>query len=159
MDKTCGKSEVIHGTIWAIKNSEFIFILGPSACVKSAEQYRIDNETSKTYINSAGSALFNERITALNFGDHRVVRENRVRTVSTPGGTGALRIAGELISSGDLQPVLTDYQWPITPAYAIYPPTRHLSYRVRAFIDFLAERFEGVPYWDEECEVPSARQS
>lgn len=67
------------------------------ACVKAAEQYRVDNETTKTYINSAGSALFNEKITALNLGDHRVIRENRVRTVSTPGGTGALRIAGEFI--------------------------------------------------------------
>ena len=66
-------------------------------CVKSAEQYRIDNETTKTYFNSAGSPLFNEKITALNFGDHRVVRENRIRTISTPGGTGALRIAGELV--------------------------------------------------------------
>ncbi|MEJ2531365.1 MAG: aspartate/tyrosine/aromatic aminotransferase [Halioglobus sp.] len=67
------------------------------ACVKSAERYRLDHETSKTYISSAGSPLFNERITALNFGDHRVVHENRVRTLSTPGGTGALRIAGELV--------------------------------------------------------------
>ncbi|MCB1675268.1 MAG: aminotransferase class I/II-fold pyridoxal phosphate-dependent enzyme, partial [Halioglobus sp.] len=66
-------------------------------CVKAAEQHRVDSETTKAYINSAGSALFNEKITALNFGDHRVIRENRVRTVSTPGGTGALRIAGELI--------------------------------------------------------------
>ena len=60
-------------------------------------------------------------------------------------------IAGEMISRGELQPVLTDYQWPVTPAYAIYPPTRHLSYRVREFIDFLAERFAGVPYWDRDC--------
>ena len=60
-------------------------------------------------------------------------------------------IAGESISRGELQPVLTDYQWPVTPAYAIYPPTRHLSYRVREFIDFLAERFAGVPYWDRDC--------
>ncbi len=60
-------------------------------------------------------------------------------------------IAGELISRGELRPVLTDYQWPITPAYAIYPPTRHLSYRVREFIDFLVERFSGVPYWDRDC--------
>jgi aspartate aminotransferase len=66
-------------------------------CVKAAERIRIEQETTKSYINSAGSALFNEKITALNFGDHRVVRENRVRTISTPGGTGALRIAGELI--------------------------------------------------------------
>jgi aspartate aminotransferase len=70
------------------------------ACVKAAEQHRVDTETSKTYINSAGSALFNERITALSLGsEHRVVRENRIRTVSTPGGTGALRIAGELINT------------------------------------------------------------
>lgn len=68
-------------------------------CVKAAEQFRVDNETTKTYFNSAGSALFNERITALNFGDHRVVGENRIRTISTPGGTGALRIAGELINT------------------------------------------------------------
>ncbi|MEH6585762.1 MAG: amino acid aminotransferase [Halioglobus sp.] len=67
------------------------------ACVKVAEQFRVDNEATKTYINSAGSALFNEKITALNLGDHRVIRENRVRTISTPGGTGALRIAGEFI--------------------------------------------------------------
>jgi DNA-binding transcriptional LysR family regulator len=60
-------------------------------------------------------------------------------------------IAGELISRGDLKPVLTDYTWPITPAYAIYPPTRHLTYRVREFIDFLAEHFAGVPYWDRDC--------
>jgi DNA-binding transcriptional LysR family regulator len=60
-------------------------------------------------------------------------------------------IAGEAISRGELQPVLTDYQWPVTPAYAIYPPTRHLSYRVREFIDFLAEYFAGVPYWDRDC--------
>ena len=60
-------------------------------------------------------------------------------------------IAGEFISRGELQPVLTDYQWPVTPAYAIYPPTRHLSYRVREFIDYLAEYFAGVPYWDRDC--------
>jgi len=60
-------------------------------------------------------------------------------------------IAGEQISRGELQPVLTDYQWPVTPAYAIYPPTRHLSYRVREFIDYLAEYFAGVPYWDRDC--------
>ncbi len=68
-------------------------------CVRTAERIYAEHETTKTYINSAGSALFNEKITALAFGDHRVLRENRVRTISTPGGTGALRIAGELIRS------------------------------------------------------------
>lgn len=69
------------------------------ACVKTAEQHRVDNEASKAYINSAGSPLFNEKIMALNLGEHKVIAENRVRTVSTPGGTGALRIAGELIAT------------------------------------------------------------
>lgn len=60
-------------------------------------------------------------------------------------------IASESIRRGTLVPILTDYDWPISPAYAIYPPTRHLSYRVRAFIDFLAERFAGAPQWDRDC--------
>ena len=61
-------------------------------------------------------------------------------------------IAGPLVESGALVPILTDYQWPITPAYAVYPPTRHLTYRVRAFIDFLAETFAGTPPWDRACD-------
>lgn len=69
------------------------------ACVKAAESFRTDNETSKAYISSAGSPLFNEKITALNLGDHKVIAENRIRTISTPGGTGALRIAGEFINT------------------------------------------------------------
>jgi len=57
-------------------------------------------------------------------------------------------IAYQSIKRGELVRILTDYQWPSTPAYAVYPPTRHLSYRVRAFIDFLVDYFSGVPYWD-----------
>ena len=68
-------------------------------------------------------------------------------------------IASAAIRSGNLIPVLTDYAWPISPAYAVYPPTRHLSYRVRAFIDFLVDRFSGTPQWDRDCETLSARQS
>jgi len=61
-------------------------------------------------------------------------------------------IASDSIRRGNLVPILTDYEWPISPAYAIYPPTRHLSFRVRAFIDFLAERFSGTPQWDRDCD-------
>ena len=60
-------------------------------------------------------------------------------------------IAGEAISRGELVAVLTNYEWPVSPAWAVYPPTRHLSYRVREFIDFLAEYFAGTPYWDRDC--------
>jgi DNA-binding transcriptional LysR family regulator len=60
-------------------------------------------------------------------------------------------LAAEAIRRGNLVAVLETVQWPVSPAYAVYPPTRHLSYRVRAFIDFLAERFAGVPQWDRDC--------
>ena len=60
-------------------------------------------------------------------------------------------IAGVAISRNELVPVLTDYDWPVTPAWAVYPPTRHLSFRVRKFIDFLAAYFDGTPYWDKDC--------
>lgn len=52
------------------------------------------------------------------------------------------------IASGALIPLLTEYRRPQLEAYAIYPQTRHLSQRVRAWVDFLIKRFEGVPYWD-----------
>ncbi|MDH3778715.1 MAG: LysR family transcriptional regulator [Gammaproteobacteria bacterium] len=68
-------------------------------------------------------------------------------------------LAAEAIRRGNLVPIFTDIEWPITPAYAVYPPTRHLSYRVRAFIDFLVERFAGTPQWDRECEELNARQT
>lgn len=61
-------------------------------------------------------------------------------------------IAHEFIRDGALVQVLPDILWPETTAYAVYPPTRHLSYRVRAFIDFLADYFKGTPYWDKDCE-------
>jgi DNA-binding transcriptional LysR family regulator len=57
-------------------------------------------------------------------------------------------IAHKEIESGDLVQILEDHNPPHIDAYAIYPQTRHLSHRVRAFVDFLVKRFEGTPYWD-----------
>jgi len=54
----------------------------------------------------------------------------------------------EALHSGQLVRVLADHHWPELSAYAVYPPTRHLSNRVRALIDFLAERLAGEPYRD-----------
>jgi DNA-binding transcriptional LysR family regulator len=59
-------------------------------------------------------------------------------------------IAGDAIASGELVPILTGVSWPRSSCYAVYPPTRHLTRRVRVFIDFIAQRFAGVPYWDEK---------
>jgi len=57
-------------------------------------------------------------------------------------------IAGADLQEGRLRTVLTDYKAPEISIYAIYPQTRHLSVKVRLFIDFLVERFGGRPHWD-----------
>ena len=46
-------------------------------------------------------------------------------------------IAYKEIERGALVPILKEYNLPQIDAYAIYPQTRHLSQRVRAFVDFL----------------------
>ena len=53
------------------------------------------------------------------------------------------------IEQGTLVPLLDQFEFASIDAWAIYPPTRHLPRRVRAFIDFLAERFAGSAYWDD----------
>ena len=67
-------------------------------CVKKAEQFRLANETSKSYVGLAGDAGYNDKIRTLIFGeDHQVIAADRARTVQTPGGTGALRVAAEFL--------------------------------------------------------------
>jgi DNA-binding transcriptional LysR family regulator len=57
-------------------------------------------------------------------------------------------IVWEAIRDGLLEPVLSDHEWFPINAYAVYPQARHLSSRVRAFVDFLVRRFGDRPYWD-----------
>jgi DNA-binding transcriptional LysR family regulator len=57
-------------------------------------------------------------------------------------------IVGADLQEGSLRSILTDYCAPEISVHAIYPPTRHVSVKVRMFIDFLVERFGGRPYWD-----------
>lgn len=47
----------------------------------------------------------------------------------------------EAIASGRLEPVLRKFSPPIDPISLVYPPTRHLSPKVRAFVDFMVARF------------------
>ncbi len=55
----------------------------------------------------------------------------------------------EDLKAGRLVHLLPDYTLPQIAAYAVYPPTRHLSARVRALVDYLAEHCGGAePYWD-----------
>jgi DNA-binding transcriptional LysR family regulator len=46
---------------------------------------------------------------------------------------------------GRLVEVLADYAQPEPSVHAIYPPGRHLSAKVRAFVDFLVNHFKERP--------------
>jgi DNA-binding transcriptional LysR family regulator len=62
-------------------------------------------------------------------------------------------IGGEL-QAGRLQSVLSDYVPLERHIFAVYLPNRHLSAKVRAFIDFLLKRFQPEPPWDRFEERP-----
>jgi len=45
------------------------------------------------------------------------------------------------VRAGRLKPILRQFESPPLPIYVVYPSRRHLSAKVRAFAEFLAERF------------------
>jgi len=55
---------------------------------------------------------------------------------------------GSELQAGTLVTVLDRYIPQDASVSAVYPHSRHLSPKVRAFVDFLAERFGPRPYWD-----------
>jgi DNA-binding transcriptional LysR family regulator len=56
-------------------------------------------------------------------------------------------IVADEVRAGRLVRVLPDYQPPRSPISAVYPSRRHLSAKVRSFVDFLAERYAGAKAW------------
>jgi LysR family transcriptional regulator for bpeEF and oprC len=60
-------------------------------------------------------------------------------------GYGLAQIHGyyidNAVTAGKLEPVLEKFRPAIDPIWLVYPQTRHLSPKVRAFIDFMTARF------------------
>ena len=56
-------------------------------------------------------------------------------------------IVGPEVRSGRLVPLLQDFVPPPVSIYAVYPSRKHLSAKVRLFVDFLIERFAGSQDW------------
>ena len=84
--------------------------------VKLAEQRLIDGETSKTYIGGHGAPEFGERLLELCFGNgNTLLADGLLGATQTPGGTGALRLAGEFIARNlpGRGIWLSDPTWPI----------------------------------------------
>jgi DNA-binding transcriptional LysR family regulator len=56
-------------------------------------------------------------------------------------------IVGDELASGRLVELLPQFRPATAPIHAVYPSRRHLSAKVRAFVDFIAERFARDAPW------------
>ncbi len=74
------------------------------------------------------------------------VNEANAYVTSIVAGLGIGQItswqAQRYLASGALVQLLPDWTQPLLPVYVVYPPNRHLSAKVRAFVDWAAELFQ-----------------
>jgi DNA-binding transcriptional LysR family regulator len=57
-------------------------------------------------------------------------------------------VAGDAIRSGRVKRLLEAYEPEPFGIHALYPHSRHLAAKVRALVDFLADRYRGTPAWE-----------
>lgn len=58
-------------------------------------------------------------------------------------------MGGHDLRKGRLAPALIDYEPATLDILAVYPHRKHLSAKVRTFVDFLCNRYQPRPYWDD----------
>jgi len=125
-------------------------------CVVAAEKILIATQTTKTYLGPPGVARFNRAMTGLLFGEGSdTISRGRVCTVQTPGGTGALRVAADLIkvSKPEAELWAPDPTWAnhealfpgagmVMHSYPYFDAT-HSNLRFDAMMDALQQRGPG----------------
>lgn len=124
------------------------------AAVKEAERRLLERETTKNYLPIEGTPEYGRLVEELLFGaGHEILAERRAVTAHTPGGTGALRLAGDFLQ--DHRPGtgvwVSDPTWvnhhqiftaaglAVTPYPYYDPATRGLAF------DRLLETFRSLP--------------
>ena len=97
--------------------------------VKAAEKLLWETEVTKTYTGLAGEPAFNLAAARMILGDS--VPMDRVASVATPGGTGAIRQALELIklASPEATVWLSNPTWPNHPSIIKYLGMKMAEYR------------------------------
>lgn len=81
-------------------------------CVKEAERRLIESEPTKGYLGIDGLPDYRNHVCALVFGESVV--HDRIATVQTPGGTGALRVSADFLAN-QLNPIKI---WMSNPTWA-----------------------------------------
>lgn len=97
--------------------------------VKAAEKRLWEQETTKTYTALAGDPAYAEALSGLILGG--VVEAGRVSAIATPGGTGAIRQALELIrlARPDATVWLSNPTWPNHPSIIRFLGMKMAEYR------------------------------
>ncbi|HDY7884250.1 TPA: aspartate/tyrosine/aromatic aminotransferase [Vibrio vulnificus] len=84
------------------------------ATVKKAEAALVKTEKTKSYLTIEGTAEYALAVQKLLFGaDAELINAQRAKTAQAPGGTGALRVAGEFIKRqlGDVKIWISNPTW------------------------------------------------
>jgi aspartate aminotransferase len=105
--------------------------------VLEAERILDSTQTSKSYLGPRGVPGFNSAMQDVIFGAaHPAQAQKRIRTVQTPGGTGALRIGADVIKAAqpDAKVWASDPTW--ANHYALFPAA--------------GVALESYPYFDRE---------
>jgi len=94
-------------------------------------------------------------------GRHKLsVNDSNANLAAGVAGLGIVRIstfmAQSHIDAGRLQPVLLDWCSESIPIHVVYPPNRHLSAKLRVFVDWVAELFARSDLIQRKCCLPKA---
>jgi aspartate aminotransferase len=81
--------------------------------VREAERAMLAEQSTKTYVGPAGNLEFNERIGQMALGPLATSLRERIATIQTVGGCGALRIAAEVVRVANPQAAIhvSDPTW------------------------------------------------
>lgn len=109
------------------KNSEGVTPV--MRAVKEAERRLVEEQTSKAYVALAGDPAYSNAMIELVLNN--VVDRGRIAAVATPGGTGAVRQAFELIKgvSPDATVWVSNPTWPNHVSILNYLDMNHTAYR------------------------------
>ncbi|WP_419798757.1 MAG: LysR family transcriptional regulator [Terasakiella sp.] len=85
-------------------------------------------------------------------GDVKANNGDIIRDMAVNGAGVAVSpafIVGRELANGVLESVMEEYEVEPINIYAVYPHNRHLSAKVRLFVDFLKDWFGNCPSWED----------
>lgn len=105
------------------------------SAIKRAEQHLLETQSSKSYLGIRGALEFCEAMQSLVFGENSRANE-RLMTLQTPGGSGALRVAAGVILRANPETTL----WFSDPTWNNHVP----------LLGGAGLKLESYPYYDTE---------